>query len=101
MPNTVSPQDVAHVATLANLSVTDQEQQQFAQAFTATLEEIDNLQDLDTSAVEPTHQVTGLTNVWRADEVDQSRLLSQTEALAQVEHSLRGYVVVDRIIEEE
>ena len=101
MPNTVSPRDVAHVANLAHVSVTPEEQQQFAQAFTATLEEIDRLQELDTTGVEPTHQVTGLTNVWRADEVDQSRLLSQAEALSQAEHSFKGMVLVDRIIEEE
>lgn len=101
MSNKVSAADVAHVATLANLTVSKVQQQQFATAFTATLQEIDTLQDLDTSQVKPTHQVSGLTNLWRKDKVDQDRLLTQEQALSQAEHSYNGYVVVDRIIEEE
>jgi aspartyl-tRNA(Asn)/glutamyl-tRNA(Gln) amidotransferase subunit C len=101
MANIVSPLDVAHVAELANLSVSSQEQQQFANAFSATLDEIDRLQDVDTQGIEPTHQVTGLVNVWREDEVDQSRILSQAAALSQVEKSHAGLVLVDRIIDEE
>ncbi len=101
MTNSVSPQDVAHVATLAHLSVSQQQQQEFAQAFTATLEEIERLTQLDTKDVEPTHSISGQINVWRPDVVDESRLIAQSTALAQAQHSLNGYVVVDRIIEEE
>lgn len=101
MSNTVSPQDVAHVAELANLSVTKEEQEQFAEAFSATVEEINHLHEIDTTDVEPTHQLTGLTNVWREDKVDESRLLTQESALSQAEHSVNGFVVVDRIIEEQ
>lgn len=101
MANTVSPQDVAHVAVLANLSVTPAEQEQFATAFSATVEEISHLHEINTTGIEPTHQITGLTNVWRADKIDHSRLLSQAEALNQAPHHLNGFVVVDRIIEEQ
>lgn len=101
MANTVSPQDVAHVAALANLPVSEQEQNHFAEAFTATLDEIDRLQEIDTHGIEATHQMSGQTNVWREDTVDEQRLLSQAEALSQVQHQLRGLVLVDRIIEEE
>ena len=101
MSNSVSPQDVAHVATLANLPVSQQQQQEFAVAFSATLDEIQRLSELDTTDVEPTHSVSGQINVWRPDEVDESRLISQSAALEQAEHALNGYVVVDRIIEEE
>jgi aspartyl/glutamyl-tRNA(Asn/Gln) amidotransferase C subunit len=101
MTNSVSPQDVAHVATLANLPVSVQQQQEFAVAFSATLEEIQHLAELDTKDVEPTHSISGQINVWRPDEVDHDRLISQAAALEQAEHSLNGFVVVDRIIEEE
>lgn len=96
----ISPATVAHIALLANLDVSAQEQQSFAQAFSATLDEIAKLGELDTNSVEPTHHVTGLENVWRDDVVDQSRLISQDTALAQAQHRLRGYVVVDRILED-
>lgn len=98
---TVTKDDVVHIAQLANLSVNQQEQEKFAQAFTATVEEIANLQNLDTSNVEPTHHTTGLKNVWRKDEVDRDRMLFQAEAVSQAEKTFNGYFVVDRIIEEE
>ena len=31
---------------------------------------INQLNEVDTSGVEPTYQVTGLENVWRGDEID-------------------------------
>lgn len=93
--------DVAHIAQLANLSVTQQEQETFAEAFTATVQEIANLQKLDTAQVEPTHHTTGLKNVWRADVVDTDRMLPQEKALSQAHKKYNGYFVVDRIIEED
>lgn len=98
---TVTKDDVAHIAQLANLSVNQQEQEKFAQVFTATVEEIANLQNLDTSHVEPTHHTTGLKNIWRKDEVDNDRLFFQAEAVSQAQKTFKGYFVVDRIIEEE
>jgi aspartyl-tRNA(Asn)/glutamyl-tRNA(Gln) amidotransferase subunit C len=101
MANSVTPSDVAHVADLANLPVNDSEKTEFAQAFSATLAEIERLQEIDTSKVEPTHQVNGLVNVWRRDEVDESRILDQSQVLDQAKNSWQGQVVVDRIIDEQ
>ena len=100
MSQLVSPATVAHIALLANLQVPSAEQQKFAVDFSATLDEIAKLNTVDTTNLAPTNHVTGLTNVWRDDVVDQDRLLPQSEALAQAVHSLRGYVVVDRVLEE-
>jgi aspartyl-tRNA(Asn)/glutamyl-tRNA(Gln) amidotransferase subunit C len=98
---TVTKDDVAHIAQLANLSVNQQEQEKFAKAFTSTVQEITNLQNLDTSDTEPTHHVTGLKNVWRTDEIDQKRIFSQEQATSQARLRYKGYFVVDRIIEED
>lgn len=97
----ITPSTVAYIASLANLSVSAQEQQQFATAFSQTLEEISKLSDLDTSKVEPTHSVTGLKNVWRDDQIDQDRVLTQDQALSQASHKVRGFVVVPRVWNEE
>lgn len=98
---TVTKDDVAHIAQLANLSVNQQEQEKFSQVFTSTVQEISNLQQLDTSEVEPTHHVTGLKNVWRVDEIGSDRIFSQEQALSQARKKHNGYFVVDRIIEED
>lgn len=97
----ITPQTVAHVAQLANLPLSNQEQAAFTQAFDSTLTEINRLLELDVSTVAPTHHTTGLQNVWREDVVQTERVLTQEQALSQAAHTWNGYVVVDRVLEEE
>lgn len=95
----VSPETVAHIGQLASLQISTAEQQSFAQAFTETLEEVNNIFAVESEGIEPTHHVTGLVNVWRDDVVDKNRLFTQKEALSQAEHTFQGMVVVDRVLE--
>ncbi len=65
----VSKDDVAHLAALSSISLSDDQ----LTALTVDLENIigyiEQLQELDTNGVEPTYQLTGLSNVWRNDEI--------------------------------
>ena len=97
----VDKQLTKHVAKLANIPISDQESEELAQAFQETLTVVDELQSLDVSKVEPTHQVTGLTNVWREDEVNQDKMFTQEKALANAPQQHNGYFVVDRILKKE
>ena len=72
--------NVFHIAKLANLPLTDEENQKFEKQLKETLEYIENLKEVDTKNVEPTSQVTGLENVTREDLAAPS--LSQEEALS-------------------
>lgn len=63
--------DVLKLAKLARLSLTDDELNEYAKEFTEILQYVEQLQAIDVSGLEPTNQVTGLTNVTRADkEID-------------------------------
>lgn len=66
----ISHDDVQYLAQLSNLQLADDE----IAPLTADLENIvgyiKQLDELDTSGVEPTYQVTDLENVWRTDDVD-------------------------------
>ena len=97
---TVTPQTVAHIAQLANIPVSKTEQESLAHDFEETLVVVDELSSLDVSQVKTTHQVTGLENVWRADEVNQEVMFTQQEALFNAELAHDGYFVVPRILEE-
>ncbi len=88
-----------HVAQLANIPISDQEAKELANAFGETLEVVDQLQTLDVKKTQPTHQVTGLTNVFRADQVDSEKMLTQKQALKNAAKTHQGYFVVPRIIE--
>jgi aspartyl-tRNA(Asn)/glutamyl-tRNA(Gln) amidotransferase subunit C len=99
MSNHITTDQVSHVAQLAHLTVMEDELEPLAKAFEETLDVIENLKAIDTSTVEPTHQVTGLENVLRDDVIDEKRMFSQDQAVANAKHSHLGYFVVNRIID--
>jgi aspartyl-tRNA(Asn)/glutamyl-tRNA(Gln) amidotransferase subunit C len=65
---TLSRDDVAHVAMLARLGLSDAEVERFGAQLDAILQAIGRLNAVDTSAVAETAHVGGLVNVWREDE---------------------------------
>jgi len=65
----ITREEIEHVAALARLSLSETEKVSLANQLGAVLSYIDQLQVVDTSGVEPTAQVSGLTDVWRTDEV--------------------------------
>jgi aspartyl-tRNA(Asn)/glutamyl-tRNA(Gln) amidotransferase subunit C len=65
----VTVNDVNHIATLARLSFSDSEKQQFTDQLNTILAYIDQLNQLDTSKVEPLAQVVEAENVLRPDVV--------------------------------
>jgi len=65
----LSRDDVLKLARLARIDLTDNEVKEFAAEFDAILAYVDQLQQADIEGVEPTSQVTGLTNVMRPDVV--------------------------------
>jgi|SRR3989344_1593199 len=93
--------DVKHLAKLAQMEVTEKEEKTLEKGFEQTLKVIDQLNELDTSQVKPTSQVTGLTNVWREDKVDKSRMLTQKQALSNAKKTHKGYFVVPAVIRHE
>ena len=61
--------DIEHIATLARISLTEEEKIMYAEQLSIVFDYIKQLDEVDTSAVEETTQVTGLENVVREDEV--------------------------------
>lgn len=98
---TFTQKQVEHVADLAHIPVTTNEAKQLAQDFSTTLDVISDLEKVDVAGIEPTHQVTGLSNVTREDTVDESRMFTQAQALANAPKQHDGFFVVPRIIDRE
>ena len=63
----ITREDVAHVAALARLGLTDEEIDRMQGQLNRILEAIGELQSVDTSSVGPTAQVIALENVMRED----------------------------------
>ena len=80
----VTEKDVAHVADLANLELSDKERAVFLRDLNSILDYIDRLNQLDTSAVPPMAQVADRYGI------DQSKSGSERFAYASREDVLEG-----------
>ena len=96
----ISKDLVKHMSDLAKIPINSKEEEEFADGFSKTIDAVDELFDVDVKGVEPTHQVTGLKNVFREDEVDDARMLSQEAALSGTKNKHDGYFVVPQILAE-
>ena len=68
--STITTDDVHHLAQLSSLQLSDSEVENLRADLENIINYINQLNEVDTSGVEPTYQVTGLENVWRGDEID-------------------------------
>lgn len=61
--------DVKKVASLSGLLLSDDDLELYRGQFEEILAYVEQLNSVDLSGLEPTYQVTGLTNVTRTDEI--------------------------------
>ncbi|MDQ4088730.1 MAG: Asp-tRNA(Asn)/Glu-tRNA(Gln) amidotransferase subunit GatC [Actinomycetota bacterium] len=94
----ISREDVAHVARLARLDLTEEELDRFAGQLAAVLEHAADLAVLDTAGVPPTAHPFPLVNVLRDDVVGPS--LDRDEVLATAPAAEDGRFRVPRILGE-
>ena len=89
--------NIKHIAKLANLPITEQEEKKLEKQLTETLNYIEILNGIDTKNIEPTAHVTGLENVTREDKSGQS--LTQAQALSNTKKQYNGFFIVDAILD--
>lgn len=65
----ISRDDVLHLAQLSNLQLEEAEIDNLRTDLGNILGYVEQLSQLDTDGLEPTYQVTGLSNVWRDDKI--------------------------------
>jgi aspartyl-tRNA(Asn)/glutamyl-tRNA(Gln) amidotransferase subunit C len=105
----VTEKDVAYVADLANLELTDQERQRMLKDLNSILDYIDRLNELDTSNVPPMahllgklvqsdgNQADGINAAWREDVPLPS--LPHNEAMSNAPETDGDFFKVPRVIE--
>jgi aspartyl-tRNA(Asn)/glutamyl-tRNA(Gln) amidotransferase subunit C len=97
MPMGLTPEEVEHVALLARLRLTEEEQERFTTQLNSILEHFEQLQQIDTADVAPMSHAVPMSNVLRDDEPAPS--LSVEEALQNAPDRDRGCFRVPRVIE--
>jgi aspartyl-tRNA(Asn)/glutamyl-tRNA(Gln) amidotransferase subunit C len=73
----ISTKEVQHLAQLSSLQLDDQEAEDLRIDLENIVGYVELLSELDTTGVEPTYQVTDLTNVWREDDVNNYGISSE------------------------
>lgn len=92
----LTEEQVRHVAKLANLPVTDEEVHKYSEQLSVILEYVEQLNQIDTTGVEPTFNVSGQINVFQKDNPVAG--LSQEQALKNAKDTRDGMFVVKRVI---
>jgi aspartyl-tRNA(Asn)/glutamyl-tRNA(Gln) amidotransferase subunit C len=98
VPN-ISRDEVAHLAKLARLAVTEDELDVFAGQLDQILDSVAKVSEVAADDVPPTSHAVPLTNVFREDEV--RPCLTQQQVLAGAPASEQGRFRVPRILGEE
>ena len=94
----ISRDDIAHLARLARLSLTDGELSSFAGQLDAILAHVGQIQAVDVTGVEATDNPLKDVNVTRPDVVQPC--LTQDEALSGAPNAVDGRFAVPRILGE-
>jgi aspartyl-tRNA(Asn)/glutamyl-tRNA(Gln) amidotransferase subunit C len=68
----LSIEQIEHIAKLSRLELSDDEKKRYSEQLSSVLDYVEQLKEVDTENVEPTANVTGLSNVWREDEIEES-----------------------------
>ena len=93
----LTQKDVLKLAALAKLKLSDSEIESFTSELDQILQYVELLKDVDVSGLEPTNQVTGLTNVMREDEIS-AYVASAEELLKNVPHREKNLIKVKRVL---
>ena len=92
--------DIAHVARLARLSLSDDDLADYARQCEHILEHAAQVQALDTEGVEASAHPLPMTNSFREDEVEPERILDRDVVLAQAPEVEGVHFRVPRALEE-
>jgi aspartyl-tRNA(Asn)/glutamyl-tRNA(Gln) amidotransferase subunit C len=93
----ITVKDVQHVAKLARLQLSPEEEATFTEQMNASVQYAEKLNELDTENVEPTTHVLQVSNVMRDDVVKES--LSQEAALLNAPEDEDGHFKVPAVLE--
>jgi aspartyl-tRNA(Asn)/glutamyl-tRNA(Gln) amidotransferase subunit C len=93
----ISREEVQHVAYLARLGLTEEELERLGEQISAILDNMEILNELDTTAIPPTAQVIPVDNVMRRDEAGPS--LTREKVLSNAPQKEEVYFRVPPVFE--
>ncbi len=91
----ITIQDVEHVAKLARLDLTEEEKVKFSKQLGDVLKYVEQMNEVDTSNVEPLSHVVDFNNVMREDEIHYD--CSKEELMMNAPEEENGFFKVPKI----
>lgn len=95
----ISTDQVREVAKLSNLDIPDSDLETYASQLSEILDYVNQLNAVDTSGVEPTFNVSPVSNVWQDDQVEPS--LTQGQSLANAPVKKDGFFITEGVFGDE
>lgn len=96
--DTITKEDIHHLAQLANLPLNDAEIKKYTTQLAETITYVENLNELDTANASETSHNTDLTNQYFSDGTANERGLSAEDAITNARTKQNGFFVVSRIM---
>lgn len=93
----ISKEEVQHIASLARLRFSEDEEEQLAGEMSRILDHVETLNELDTTGVPPMSHVLDVHNVFRDDEVEER--IDREDALQNAPDADGEYFRVPKVIE--
>lgn len=93
----ISKEEVKHVANLARLAITEDETEMFTNQLDAIITFAEQLNELDTTGVEPTTHVLEMKNILREDKAEKG--LPVEDVVKNAPDHKDGYIRVPSILE--
>ncbi|MDQ3099509.1 MAG: Asp-tRNA(Asn)/Glu-tRNA(Gln) amidotransferase subunit GatC [bacterium] len=90
-------EDVLHISKLSRISLTDAEVEKFQVQLSAIIGYIDQLNEVDTTGIEPTINTTGIIDRMREDL--QKASFTQEEALSNSKDTHNGFFAVPNVFD--
>lgn len=88
--------NIPHIAKLANLPISAEEEKKLESQLAETLAYVNHLEEVDTEGIKPTAHVTGLENITRQDVATPS--LTQDQALKNAKKTHNGFFQVNAVL---
>ena len=96
-----SEKEVLYLSSLVKINLSDSEIKVLSEGLSKSTSYLDLLNELDTSNVEATYQVTKLENVFQKEGLSKSKTLSHIEVLSNAKNQEEGYIKTEGVLIQE
>lgn len=93
----ISSKEVQHVAKLARLNITKEEEKKFTRELSLILDDVKKLEEVDVENIEPTSHPFEIENVMRGDIVEEKEKMGE-KLVKMAPSSDNGYVEVKKVL---